>query len=112
MENGKGRIPAGLIEEIRALAMPPIPWDVEMGKWFNIYFLPLQRQRTYARLSRRQGSTLSIPRPHYVPAEISDYSRTFGAVIDTSYSMSAKLIGYALGAIASYASAKDVRLPE
>lgn len=108
MENKRGLIPAGLIEEIRALAMPPIPWDVELGKWFDIYFLPLQKQRTYARPSRRQGSTPDIPRPRYVPAEISDYSRTFGVVIDTSGSMSAKLIGYALGAIASYSAAKDV----
>lgn len=108
MENKRGLVPAGLIEEIRALAMPPIPWDVELGKWFDIYFLPLQKQRTYARPSRRQGSTPDIPRPRYVPAEISDYSRTFGVVIDTSGSMSAKLIGYALGAIASYSAAKDV----
>ena len=108
LENKRGLIPAGLIEEIRALAMPPIPWDVELGKWFDIYFLPLQRQRTYARPSRRQGSTPNIPRPRYVPAEISEYSRTFGVVIDTSGSMSAKLIGYALGAIASYSAAKDV----
>lgn len=108
IENKRGLVPAGLIEEIRALAMPPIPWDVELGKWFDIYFLPLQRQRTYARPSRRQGSTPDIPRPRYVPAEISDYSRTFGVVIDTSGSMSAKLIGYALGAIASYSASKDV----
>lgn len=108
MENKRGLVPASLIEEIRALAMPPIPWDVELGKWFDIYFLPLQKQRTYARPSRRQGSTPDIPRPRYVPAEISDYSRTFGVVIDTSGSMSAKLIGYALGAIASYSAAKDV----
>ena len=106
-ENSRGFIPAGLIEEIRALAMPPIPWDVELGKWFDVHFSPLESKRTYARPSRRQGSTPDIPRPSYVPAEISD-SRTFGVVIDTSGSMSAKLIGYALGAIASYAAAKDV----
>ena len=34
--------------------------------------------------------------------------RTFGVVIDTSGSMSAKDIGIALGAVASYADAKDV----
>ena len=108
LENGRGLIPAGLIEEIRALAMPPIPWDVELGKWFDVYFLPLQRTRTYSRPSRRQGSTPDIPRPRYIPAAISDYSRTFGVVVDTSGSMNAKLIGYALGAIASYSAAKDV----
>lgn len=108
LESKRRTIPAGLIEEIRALAMPPIPWDVELGKWFDIYFLPLEKKRTYARPSRRQGSTPDIPRPRYVPLEISDYSRTFGVVIDTSGSMSAKLIGYALGAIASYSAAKEV----
>ena len=105
---GRGYIPEGLIEEIRALAMPPIPWDVELGKWFDVHFLPLESRRTYARPSRRQGSTPDIPRPRYVPSDIPENSRTFGVVIDTSGSMSAKLIGYALGAIASYSDAKDV----
>ncbi len=107
-EMGRGYIPAGLVEEIRALAMPPIPWDVELGRWFDAHFLPLAARRTYARPSRRQGSTPDIPRPRYIPAEIKDYARTFGVVVDTSGSMSAKLIGYALGAIASYADAKEV----
>ena len=106
-ENSRGFVPAGLIEEIRALAMPPIPWDVELGKWFDVHFSPLESKRTYARPSRRQGSTPDIPRPSYVPAEISD-SRTFGVVVDTSGSMSAKLLGYALGAIASYSAAKEI----
>ena len=105
---GRGTIPAGLIEEIRALAMPPIPWDVELGKWFDVYFAPLEARRTYARPSRRQGSTPDIPRPRYMPADIPEFSRTFGVVVDTSGSMSAKLIGYALGAIASYSAAKEV----
>ena len=106
-ENSRGFVPAGLIEEIRALAMPPIPWDVELGKWFDVHFSPLESKRTYARPSRRQGSTPDIPRPSYIPAEISD-SRTFGVVVDTSGSMSAKLLGYALGAIASYSAAKEI----
>ena len=29
------QLPAGLIEEIRALAMPPIPWDVKLARWFD-----------------------------------------------------------------------------
>ena len=107
-EGGRGYIPAGLIEEIRALAMPPIPWNVELGKWFDLYFAPLAKQRTYARPSRRQGSTPDIPRPRYVMGELPEYSRTFGVVLDTSGSMSPKLLGYALGAIASYAAAKEV----
>ena len=108
IERGRGYIPAGLVEEIRALSMPPIPWDVELGRWFDIFFQPLDARRTYARPSRRQGSTPDIPRPRYVPAEIPEYSRTYGVVVDTSGSMSVKQIGYALGAIASYSAAKDV----
>lgn len=108
MQKGRGLVPSGLIEEIRALAMPPIPWDVELGRWFDMHFLPLEARRTYARPSRRQGSTPDIPRPRYVAADIPEYSRTFGVVVDTSGSMSAKNIGYALGAIASYADAKEV----
>lgn len=105
---GRGFVPAGLIEEIRALSMPPIPWDVELGRWFDLYFAPMEAKRTYARPSRRQGSAPDIPRPRYVPAEVPEYSRTFGVVVDTSGSMSAKLIGYALGAIASYGASKEV----
>ncbi|MCI8670186.1 MAG: hypothetical protein HFI34_11830 [Lachnospiraceae bacterium] len=104
----RGFIPAGLIEEIRALAMPPIPWDVELANWFDCHFQPLEKTRTYSRPSRRQGSTPNIPRPRYIQQEIPTDSRTFGVVVDTSGSMSAKQIGMALGSIASYAAAKDV----
>ncbi len=107
-QSGRGYIPAGLVQEIRALAMPPIPWDVALGRWFDHLFAPLAARRTYARPSRRQGSTPDIPRPRYVPADVSTIGRTFGVVVDTSGSMSAKRIGYALGAIASYAAAKEV----
>lgn len=106
--NGRGLIPAGLEEEIRALAMPPIPWNARLADWFDINFKPLEKRRTYARPSRRQGATPDIPRPGCVTADIPEYSRTFGVVIDTSGSMSAMLIGYALGAIASYSAARDV----
>lgn len=34
----RGTIPAGLIEEIRALSMPPIPWDVKLARWFDTHF--------------------------------------------------------------------------
>lgn len=107
-EGGRGYIPAGLIEEIRALAMPPIPWNVELGRWFDLHFASIIKQRTYARPSRRQGSTPDIPRPRYVMGDLWKYGRTFGVVLDTSGSMSPKLLGYALGAIASYAAAKEV----
>ena len=108
ISSGRGLIPAGLIEEIRALAMPPIPWDVALAKWFDIYFAPLEKHRTYARPSRRQASTPDIPRPRYAPLDIPVDSRTFGVVIDTSGSMEAKTIGKALGSIASYSVAHDV----
>lgn len=106
--HSRGYLPAGLIEEIRALAMPPIPWEVQLGKWFDEQFPPLEKHRTYARPSRRQGATPDIPRPSYVLQEKDLESRTFGVVIDTSGSMCSAQIGLALGAIASYAVSKDV----
>ncbi|MCR5101661.1 MAG: hypothetical protein K6B41_09925 [Butyrivibrio sp.] len=108
---GSGRclVPAGLIEEIRALSMPAIPWDVSLAKWFDTYFAPLEKHRTYARPSRRQASTPDIPRPRCAPLDIAINSRTFGVVIDTSGSMDAKTIGKALGSIASYSVAHDVQ---
>lgn len=104
----RGTIPAGLIEEIRALSMPAVPWDVELARWFDSNFPPVDKHYTYARPSRRQGATPDIPRPRYVKQEIDSESRTFGVIIDTSGSMTAKMIGMALGAAASYAAAKDV----
>lgn len=108
ISTGRGFIPAGLIEEIRALAMPPIPWDVALAKWFDTYFAPLEKRRSYARPSRRQASTPDIPRPNYMPYDIPIDSRTFGVVIDTSGSMDARTVGKALGSIASYSVAHDV----
>ncbi|MBR4626943.1 MAG: hypothetical protein IKO47_04470 [Ruminococcus sp.] len=107
---GRGYIPAGLIEEIKALSMPPVPWDVELAKWFDMWFAPVEKHRTYARPSRRQSSTPDIPRPNWVKPEIPEYSRTYAVIIDTSGSMTPTLIGKALGAAASYSVAKDVPL--
>lgn len=108
--NGRGTIPAGLIEEIRALSVPPIPWDVELAKWFDMHFAMTEKHRTYARPSRRQYSTPDIPRAGWHTPEIPENSRTYGVIIDTSGSMSAKLIGLALGATASYSASKEVPL--
>ena len=72
--------------------------------------VPIARdtRRTYARASRRQASTPGIPRPaRYIPLE-EIASSTFGVVLDTSGSMDRALLGRALGAIASYAEARDV----
>lgn len=107
-KSGRRYIPAGLMEEIRALAMPPIPWDVELARWFERYFALPEPKRSYARPSRRQGATPDIPRPRYVKDETRGDDRTFGVVIDTSGSVSAKELGKALGSIASYAAAREV----
>jgi len=106
---GRGLIPAALLEEIRALDRPPIAWDVELARWFDEHFSPVDRVRTYARLSRRQSSSPDIPRPRYVPAP-EDANRTFGVVLDTSGSMDRLLLAKCLGTIASYCAARDVRL--
>jgi predicted metal-dependent peptidase len=106
-EQGRGLLPAGLLEEIRALDRPPIPWDVELARWFDDRFSPLERIRTYARLSRRQSATPDIPRPRYVAAA-EDASRTFAVVLDTSGSMDRNLLAKCLGTIASYCAARDV----
>lgn len=105
---GRGTVPAGLIEEIRALAMPPIRWDVKLANWFDENIVPMEKHRSYAHPSRRQSSTPDIPRPRYVRSETDKMSSTFAVVIDTSGSMSAKDIGKALGSVASYAASKDV----
>jgi len=106
---GRGYVPAGLVEEIRSLWTPPVPWDVELARWMAEH-VPLLKDplRTYARASRRQSSTLDIPRPaRFVPQEWKD-ACTFGVILDTSGSMDRELLGRALGAIASYAEARDV----
>jgi predicted metal-dependent peptidase len=104
----RGLLPAGLVEEIRALAQPPVPWDVELARWFDDHFVPLERRRSYARASRRQSAAPDIPRPgRYVPQELVA-NRTFGVVLDTSGSMDSRLLGKALGAVASYAAAREV----
>lgn len=104
----RGLLPAGLVEEIRALEQPPIPWDVELAEWFEEHFPPLEMRRSYARPSRRQSATPDIPRPRWVPAEGAEDGRTFGVVLDTSGSMDRALLAKALGAIASYSIAHDV----
>jgi predicted metal-dependent peptidase len=105
---GRGALPAGLVEEIRALSQPPIPWDVELAQWFDAYFAPLESYRTYARPSRRQSSTPDIPRPRWILRPDEEDGRTFGVVLDTSGSMDRQLLAKALGAIASYAISRDV----
>ena len=107
--NTRGLLPAGLIEEIRSLSQTPIPWDVRLAEWFDERFPPPESRRSYARPSRRQTSTPDIPRPSVQkPTQEERSSRVFGVVLDTSGSMAPQLLGKALGAIASYALARDV----
>jgi predicted metal-dependent peptidase len=108
LAEGRGYLPAGLVESIRALSQPAIPWDVELARWFDDWFEPLHKVRSYARPSRRQASTPLIPRPAYVPREGAEDGRTFGVVLDTSGSMDRVLLAKALGAIASYSLTHEV----
>jgi hypothetical protein len=104
----RGLLPAGLIQEIRALAHPPVPWDARLARWFDEYVPRPEPVRSYARPARRQASTPDIPRAgRYFPSEETPRC-TFGVVLDTSGSMNSALLGKALGAIASYADARDV----
>ncbi|MCU1499071.1 MAG: hypothetical protein JWM47_3024 [Acidimicrobiales bacterium] len=105
---GRGLLPAGLVQEIRARSHPPIGWEVELARWFDEWFPTAERRRTFARLSRRQSSTPELPRPALVVPEEWASDRTFGVVLDTSGSMSVELLGKALGAVASYSAARDV----
>lgn len=107
-EQGRGYLPEGLIEEIRALSHPPIPWDVELARWFDEQFTPIEKTRSYARPSRRQSATPDIPRPNWVISQAALDGRTFGVVLDTSGSMERELLATALGAIASYSATRDV----
>ncbi|CAL9623904.1 hypothetical protein SUDANB108_05934 [Streptomyces sp. enrichment culture] len=104
----RGFLPGGLVEEIRALSHPPLPWDARLARWFDEFVPRPEPVRSYARPSRRQASTPDIPRAgrYFPPEEVARC--TFGVVLDTSGSMDRVLLGKALGAIASYAEARDV----
>ncbi|MGZ0147525.1 vWA domain-containing protein [Kribbella sp. WER1] len=104
----RGTIPAGLVEEIRALDHPPLAWDAQLARWFEEHVPAVEKRRTYARASRRQSGTPDIPRPGWIrPLEL-ERLPTYGVVLDTSGSMNRELLGKALGAIASYSRARDV----
>jgi predicted metal-dependent peptidase len=84
---GRGLLPAGLIEEVKALAHPPLPWDVELAQWFDGHFSPLEKVRSYAKPSRRQSGSPDIQRPKYIPLWGAEENRTFGILLDTSGSI-------------------------
>ncbi|GGT92193.1 hypothetical protein GCM10010244_16550 [Streptomyces coeruleorubidus] len=104
----RGYLPGGLVEEIRALSHPPLPWDARLARWFDEFVPRPEPVRSFARPSRRQAATPGIPRAgrYFPPEEVARC--TFGVVLDTSGSMDRVLLGKALGAIASYAEARDV----
>ncbi|MFG2381358.1 vWA domain-containing protein [Streptomyces avermitilis] len=104
----RGFLPGGLVEEIRALSHPPLPWDAQLARWFDEFVPRPELVRTYGRPARRQAATPDIPRAgrYFPPEEVARC--TFGVVLDTSGSMDRTLLGKALGAIASYAEARDV----
>lgn len=104
----RGLLPAGLVEAIRALDQPPLPWDVELARWFDRFFSPVEKHRSFARPSRRQSSAPDIPQARWVLREGALDARTFGVVLDTSASMERVLLAKALGSIASYALSRDV----
>lgn len=58
----RGLLPAGLVQEIRALAHPPVPWDARLARWFDEFVPRPEPVRSYARPARRQASTPGIPR--------------------------------------------------
>jgi predicted metal-dependent peptidase len=107
-EARRGLLPYGLEAEIKALEHPPLPWDARLARWFDEHVTAEAPRRSYARPSRRQSASPDIPRPgRLIPTEETP-RHTFGVVLDTSGSMSPRLLGKALGAIASYALAHDV----
>ncbi|MFD0342172.1 hypothetical protein ACFVH0_26445 [Streptomyces sp. NPDC127117] len=107
-QSERSTLPAGLVEEIRALTQPPLPWDAQLARWFDEFVPRPEPVRSFARPARRQASTPDIPRAgrYFPPEEVQ--SCTFGVVLDTSASMNRTLLGKGLGAIASYATARDV----
>ena len=110
-EAGKGALPASLLEEIRALEQPPLPWDVQLARWFDEHVPPVERVRTYARPSRRQSATPEIARPRYVTPDDETVQRgTFGLVLDCSPALDRTLRTLALGAISAYALSRNIPL--
>lgn len=106
---GRGMLPDGLVEAIRTLHQPPIPWQAKLAEWIRERFPLPERRRSYARPSRRQSVTPEIPRPRFVEPEDDRATRTFGVIIDTSGSMARDELGKALGAVVSYAQAQAVQ---
>ena len=107
-ELGRGSLPAGLVAEIRALAHPPLTWDVALARWFDEHFPAVSGNGPTRAPPAASPPRRTSPGRLAEPGGGRHGRRTFGVVLDTSGSMSTELLGKALGAIASYAVARDV----
>lgn len=63
---GRGLLPAGLVEEIRALDQPPPPWDVRLARWFDEFVPSPARQRSCG--DHRRAGRGAWPGWHRPPA--------------------------------------------
>lgn len=106
---GRGVLPAGLVEAIRTLNQPVIPWQAKLAEWIQERFPLPERKRSWARPSRRQTATPDTPRPRFIEPEDARTTRTFGVIIDTSGSMRRDELGKALGAVVAYSQAQAVK---
>lgn len=106
---GRGLLPAGLVEDIRTLNQPAIPWQAKLAEWIQERFPVPERRRSWARPSRRQSATPETPRPRFVEPEEERMTRTFGVIVDSSASMDRADLGKALGAIVAYSQAQGVK---
>lgn len=104
--HNRGYLPGDFVEEVHAVCRPPIPWDVQLARWFEEQFAPEEICRTYARMSRRQASVPDIPRPGWKVREDAKPAQTFAVLLDTSASMERHLLAAALGSIASYSEVR------
>lgn len=106
---GRGTLPAGLVEAIRTLNQPAIPWQAKLAEWIQERCPLPERRRSWARPSRRQSATPETPRPRFVEPEDERATRTFGVIIDTSGSMEREALGKALGAVVAFSQAQAVK---
>jgi predicted metal-dependent peptidase len=106
---GRGTLPGGLEEAIRTLEQPAIPWQAQLAEWIRERVPLPERQRTYARPSRRQSATPDYPRPRFFEPSEQAPTHTFGVVVDTSGSMERDDLGNAFGAIVAYSRQQRVR---
>jgi predicted metal-dependent peptidase len=107
--SGRGLLPAGLVEAIRTLNQPAIPWQARLAEWIQERCPLPERRRSWARPSRRQTATPDIPRPRFVEPEDGRATHTYGVIVDTSGSMDRADLGKALGAIVAYSQAQNVK---